>query len=84
MVATRGGLLVALGTGLWPPMVLLAEIVQTFVLADFCYYYVKRLVPCLPFSFFFSLLFDVSTFKISVLGNLKDLVLVLQIVLFYS
>ncbi|KGN62676.1 ER lumen protein-retaining receptor erd-2.2 [Cucumis sativus] len=44
MVATRGGLLVALGTGFWPPMVLLAEIVQTFVLADFCYYYVKSVL----------------------------------------
>ncbi|XP_022144341.1 putative ER lumen protein-retaining receptor C28H8.4 [Momordica charantia] len=44
MVATRGGLLVALGYGLWPPMVLLAEIVQTFVLADFCYYYVKSVL----------------------------------------
>ena len=25
-------------------MVLLSEIVQTFILADFCYYYVKRYV----------------------------------------
>ncbi|KAH9288689.1 hypothetical protein KI387_032806, partial [Taxus chinensis] len=38
---TRGFLLTALGHGLWPPMVLLSEIVQTFILADFCYYYVK-------------------------------------------
>ncbi|XP_068646633.1 uncharacterized protein [Aristolochia californica] len=38
---TRGRLLTALGYGLWPPMVLLSEIVQTFILADFCYYYVK-------------------------------------------
>ncbi|XP_030527367.1 ER lumen protein-retaining receptor erd-2.2-like [Rhodamnia argentea] len=38
---TRGGLLTALGYGLWPSMVLLSEIVQTFILADFCYYYVK-------------------------------------------
>merc|ERR1711920_254002 len=30
-------------TGLWPPMVLLAEVVQTFILADFCFYYVKNL-----------------------------------------
>ncbi|KAK6143422.1 hypothetical protein DH2020_023770 [Rehmannia glutinosa] len=37
----RGHLLVALGYGLWPSMVLLSEIVQTFILADFCYYYVK-------------------------------------------
>ncbi|PKA56530.1 ER lumen protein retaining receptor [Apostasia shenzhenica] len=40
---TRGRLLTALGYGLWPSMVLLSEIVQTFILADFCYYYVKRL-----------------------------------------
>ena len=39
---TRGRLLTALGYGLWPPMVLLSEIIQTFILADFCYYYVKR------------------------------------------
>lgn len=39
---TRGRLLTALGYGLWPSMVLLAEVVQTFILADFCYYYVKR------------------------------------------
>ncbi|GAB4822734.1 hypothetical protein N2152v2_009780 [Parachlorella kessleri] len=31
----------ALGSGLWPVMVLVSEIVQTFILADFCYYYVK-------------------------------------------
>ncbi|WOK98217.1 ER lumen protein-retaining receptor C28H8.4 [Canna indica] len=41
VVDTRGRLLTALGYGLWPPMILLAEIVQTFILADFCYYYVK-------------------------------------------
>ncbi|WVZ65684.1 hypothetical protein U9M48_015007 [Paspalum notatum var. saurae] len=41
---TRGRLLTALGYGLWPSMVLLSEIVQTFILADFCYYYVKSLV----------------------------------------
>ena len=28
-------------SGIWPAFVLLSEIVQTFVLADFCYYYVK-------------------------------------------
>ncbi|KAJ8772734.1 hypothetical protein K2173_027911 [Erythroxylum novogranatense] len=38
---TRGRLLTALGYGLWPSMVLLSEIVQTFILADFCYYYIK-------------------------------------------
>ena len=31
----------ALGTGLWPVMVLLSEVVQTFILGDFCYYYIK-------------------------------------------
>lgn len=31
----------ALGSGLWPMMVLVSEIVQTFILADFCYFYVK-------------------------------------------
>ncbi|KAK9270856.1 hypothetical protein L1049_026442 [Liquidambar formosana] len=41
---TRGRLLTALGYGLWPSMVLLSEIVQTFILADFCYYYVKSIV----------------------------------------
>ncbi|XP_051132873.1 uncharacterized protein LOC127252644 [Andrographis paniculata] len=41
VVDTRGRLLVALGYGLWPSMVLLCEIIQTFILADFCYYYVK-------------------------------------------
>eukprot|EP00252_Welwitschia_mirabilis_P022942 TRINITY_DN6365_c0_g2_i1.p1 TRINITY_DN6365_c0_g2~~TRINITY_DN6365_c0_g2_i1.p1 ORF type:complete len:276 (+),score=28.95 TRINITY_DN6365_c0_g2_i1:385-1212(+) len=41
---SRGYLLTALGRGLWPPMVLLSEFVQTFILADFCYYYVKSVV----------------------------------------
>ncbi|GAU24982.1 hypothetical protein TSUD_312170 [Trifolium subterraneum] len=40
---TRGHLLTALGYGLWPSMVLLSEIVQTFILADFCYYYIKSI-----------------------------------------
>uniref|UniRef100_A0A2P2JKC7 Putative ER lumen protein-retaining receptor C28H8.4 n=3 Tax=Rhizophora mucronata TaxID=61149 RepID=A0A2P2JKC7_RHIMU len=40
---TRGRLLTALGYGLWPSMVLLSEIVQTFILADFCYYYIKSI-----------------------------------------
>ena len=30
----------AVGSGLWPIMVLLSEIVQTLILAEFCYYYV--------------------------------------------
>ncbi|KAH9606407.1 hypothetical protein KSS87_015050 [Heliosperma pusillum] len=40
---TRGYLLISLGYGLWPSFVLIAEIVQTFILADFCYYYVKSI-----------------------------------------
>lgn len=44
MIDTRGRLLTALGYGLWPSMVLLSEIVQTFILADFCYYYVQSVV----------------------------------------
>ncbi|KAL2895456.1 ER lumen protein-retaining receptor [Bienertia sinuspersici] len=52
---TRGRLLTALGYGLWPSMVLLSEVVQTFILADFCYYYVKRQprwwTACAPPSF---------------------------------
>ncbi|KAM7521845.1 hypothetical protein LguiA_011747 [Lonicera macranthoides] len=42
---TAGAYLFLIGSGyLWVPMVLLSEIVQTFILADFCYYYIKRLV----------------------------------------
>lgn len=41
---SRGQLLTALGRGLWPSFVLISEIVQTFILADFCYYYVKSIV----------------------------------------
>lgn len=39
---TGGKSLFFSGSGfLWPPVVLIAEIVQTFILSDFCYYYVK-------------------------------------------
>ncbi|KAI7726152.1 hypothetical protein M8C21_008636, partial [Ambrosia artemisiifolia] len=43
---SAGAYLYLLGTGyyLWLPAVLLAEVVQTFILADFCYYYVKSVV----------------------------------------
>ncbi|XP_058103214.1 uncharacterized protein LOC131246814 [Magnolia sinica] len=45
VIDTRGQYLFQFGSGyLWLPMVLLAEIVQTFILADFCYYYVKSVV----------------------------------------
>ncbi|CAA2999287.1 ER lumen -retaining receptor [Olea europaea subsp. europaea] len=40
---SAGQYLFLVGAGyIWIPMILLAEIVQTFILADFCYYYVKR------------------------------------------
>ncbi|CAA7023730.1 unnamed protein product [Microthlaspi erraticum] len=39
---TRGHYLWLVGAGyFWLPVALLAELVQTFILADFCYYYVK-------------------------------------------
>ncbi|EEF31309.1 ER lumen protein retaining receptor, putative [Ricinus communis] len=39
---TRGRYLFLVGSGyFWFPMALLAEAVQTFILADFCYYYIK-------------------------------------------
>lgn len=41
LIDSRGQLLTALGYGLWPVMVLISEVVQTFVLSDFCYYYVQ-------------------------------------------
>ncbi|KAF8388453.1 hypothetical protein HHK36_027125 [Tetracentron sinense] len=42
---TRGKYLFLIGAGyLWLPMVLLSEIVQTFILADFCYYYIKSVM----------------------------------------
>lgn len=41
---SHGYLLTALGHGLWPSMVLLSEVVQTGILADFCYYYVKSVM----------------------------------------
>jgi len=31
----------ALGRGIWPVMVLVSELIQTGILADFCYYYVQ-------------------------------------------
>ncbi|XP_010532910.1 PREDICTED: putative ER lumen protein-retaining receptor C28H8.4 [Tarenaya hassleriana] len=42
---TGGQYLWLIGAGyLWFPAALLAEIVQTFILADFCYYYVKSVM----------------------------------------
>lgn len=42
---SAGAYLFLLGSGyFWLPTVLLAESVQTFILADFCYYYVKSVV----------------------------------------
>ncbi len=42
MLDRNSFLISALFYGLWPAMVLLSEVVQTFILADFCFYYVKR------------------------------------------
>ncbi|ESQ37091.1 hypothetical protein EUTSA_v10002777mg [Eutrema salsugineum] len=42
---TRGHYLWLIGAGyFWFPVALIAEIVQTFILADFCYYYVKSVM----------------------------------------
>ncbi|KAL8500938.1 hypothetical protein ACS0TY_020507 [Phlomoides rotata] len=39
---SAGRYLFLVGAGyIWLPMVILAEVVQTFILADFCYYYIK-------------------------------------------
>ncbi|KAK1355296.1 ER lumen protein-retaining receptor [Heracleum sosnowskyi] len=44
VLETRGQMLTALGHGLWPGLVIFSEIVQTYILADFCYYYVKSII----------------------------------------
>ncbi|CAI0561135.1 unnamed protein product [Linum tenue] len=42
VIETRGAYLYIAGSGyFWFPVAFLAEMVQTFILADFCYYYVK-------------------------------------------
>ncbi|KAL2933078.1 ER lumen protein-retaining receptor [Bienertia sinuspersici] len=42
LIDTKGALLTQIGNGnLYILVVLLAEVVQTFILADFCYYYIK-------------------------------------------
>lgn len=41
LIDDKGYLLRALGTGLWPPAVLISELVQTAILARFCVAYVK-------------------------------------------
>ncbi|KAH9784767.1 er lumen protein-retaining receptor c28h8.4-related [Citrus sinensis] len=44
LIETRGRYLFLLGHGyLWFPVAFLAEMIQTFILADFCYYYIKSL-----------------------------------------
>ncbi|XP_068655337.1 uncharacterized protein [Aristolochia californica] len=45
IVETRGRYFYIWGGGyLWVPAILISETVQTFILADFCYYYVKSIV----------------------------------------
>lgn len=44
VVNSRGTILLAIGYGLWPALVPISEIVQTLILADFCYYYVKSAI----------------------------------------
>ncbi|OVA07925.1 ER lumen protein retaining receptor [Macleaya cordata] len=45
VIETKGEYLFFLDSGyLWLPMVLVSELVQTFILADFCYYYVKSVM----------------------------------------
>lgn len=34
----------SMGRGLWPALVILSEVVQTAIYADFCYYYVRSIV----------------------------------------
>ncbi|KAJ0112367.1 hypothetical protein Patl1_01550 [Pistacia atlantica] len=44
VIETRGRYLFLVGYGyFWFPMAFLAEMIQTFILADFCYYYIKSL-----------------------------------------
>lgn len=42
-------LLQAIGSGIWPAMVLLSEVVQTGILADF--WYASLTLPCIPLSY---------------------------------
>lgn len=45
LIDSGGSLLTQIGQGhLYIAVALLAELVQTFILADFCYYYVKRYI----------------------------------------
>ncbi|MCO5548212.1 hypothetical protein L7F22_001669 [Adiantum nelumboides] len=44
VVETCGRYLFRTGRGLWPGMILFSEFVQTSILADFCYYYIKSMV----------------------------------------
>ncbi|XP_021720103.1 putative ER lumen protein-retaining receptor C28H8.4 [Chenopodium quinoa] len=45
LINTKGGLLTQIGQGhLYLLVILLSEVVQTFILADFCYYYVKSVM----------------------------------------
>ncbi|KAI3926072.1 hypothetical protein MKW98_028208 [Papaver atlanticum] len=44
VIETRGAYLFVRTGVLWIPVVLVSEIVQTFILADFCYYYAKSVM----------------------------------------
>ncbi|XP_010696252.1 uncharacterized protein LOC104908796 [Beta vulgaris subsp. vulgaris] len=45
LIDTKGGLLMQIGQGhFYLLVILLSEVVQTFILADYCYYYVKSVV----------------------------------------
>ncbi|XP_044492151.1 ER lumen protein-retaining receptor erd-2.2-like isoform X2 [Mangifera indica] len=49
VIERRGHYLFLIGQGyLWFPMAFVAEMVQTFILADFCYYYIKSFSGFMP------------------------------------
>ncbi|KAK8921165.1 ER lumen protein retaining receptor [Platanthera zijinensis] len=44
VVSSHGTILFGLVYGIWPAVVFISEIVQTLMLGDFCYYYIKSIV----------------------------------------
>ncbi|KMZ58312.1 putative ER lumen protein retaining receptor [Zostera marina] len=44
IIDSGGSFLTRYGNGYWPPMVVLCEMIQTFIFTDFCYYYVKSVM----------------------------------------